>query len=381
MSPELIVISLMRTCKWINVLMPNSQYVARAKQRKIEVTSNGIRWTEEGFELFTPLFKFFKINSNPNEGLAMKKTMNDATVLKLSVRNINEEALEEQTTIVPIERLKLHLDESMTFGLQCSNCHNNLMAPRRFNFIIPFPIFTMDPRKLFCGNGNSAPILSDGELYYALNLIVISPRILGQGVIRNREQLHCRRCLQLLGESLGGQAAVKLYVDTLWVISQENRRLEQLFEQLSVTQLMFHLLHNAVPISQEQRRLFLKSVRPDGQLHYMLLLVNSHPLHLLRSNLSLSEMFSIDESDGLHSQSKRQRLTTKKPVHEVKVTGFRGCRINYQIFCNDEQLSDNCELFEKWLAEGTPMLRISHTMMMDLLQELKMNESLAAKVE
>ncbi|XP_034486642.1 uncharacterized protein LOC117791096 [Drosophila innubila] len=392
MPLELIVISLMRTSKWINVLMMNSPEDDSTGQRRIVVTSNGIRWIEQDFEQFTPLGKFFEINTNPEEGLTVDKETDSETAMKISLLSINDEALEKHTVNVVIEGVHLQLNESMACGLQCSNCYKDLVDMRRFNCIRPMPIYTLKPTKYFCSNDQMHSTICEGDLYYALNYIVISPMILGKRVIRNREHLHCSRCLQLVGESLGEQMAVQLFVDTLFVSSRSQHevgRLEHLFDQLTVSQLMLHLLHDAVPISEEKTRLFLKTVRSDGQLHYMLLLVDTSQLHLLRSKLSLSE--HLNSTNGrrrspksyneLEPEPKRQRLSDIKPVHEVEVRGFRGCRISYHIFSSDEQLAANDELIEQWHKDGTPMLRISYAMMMDLHRELKINETLVAKME
>ncbi|XP_023165003.1 uncharacterized protein LOC111595467 [Drosophila hydei] len=428
MPLELIVISLMRTSKWINVLMLNTpdEDKARQQSRRIDVSSNGIRWIERDFEQFTPLGNFFEINTNPEAGITVDKETNNATALKLSLVHINDAALDQQTVDVSIEELRLLLNESMACGLHCSNCYNELVTERRFSCIRPMPIHTMEPLKYFCPSNKLPTFLDEGELYYALNYIVISPKVLSKRVIQCGGHVHCARCLQLVGESLGEKVAVQLYVDTLWVApggrdELPEGRLEKLFGQLTVSQLMLHLLQDAVPISEDKTRLFLKTVRPDGQLHYMLLLVDTSQLHLLRSKLSLIEDLNVSSSqkdsfddddeetnedcdsstesstesssdsafaaietsddDDSEPKAKRQRHSDSKPVHEVKVRGYRGCRINYHIFSSDEELAANTELIEQWRREGTPMLRISYMMMMDLLRELNVNELLVATLE
>lgn len=391
MPLDLIVISLMRTSKWINVLMVSSPDDDSTNPKQIDVTANGIRWIERDFEQFTPLGNFFKMNTNPEVGLNVDLDTDTETTMKISLLNINDEALEKQTVNVAIQGVKLNLNESMTCGLKCSNCYNDLVHTHRFSCIKRMSIYTQKPRKYFC----SKTTLSEGELYYALNYIIISQKILGKQVIRNREHLHCRRCLQLVGESLEDQTAVQLYVDTLWVSSRKQDevgmtegQLELLFDHLTVTQLMLHLLHDAVPISEDKTRLFLKTVRSDGQLHYMLLLVDTTQLHLLSSQPSLSEHFKINcnlnddnKYDEEEQKSKHHRLVEVKPVHEIEVRGFRGCRISYHIFSSDEQLAENDDLIDQWRNEGTPMLRISYAMMMDLHRELKINEALVSKME
>lgn len=432
MPLELIVISLMRTSKWINVLMLNTpeEDVARQQSRRIDVRSNGIRWIERDFEQFTPLGNFFKINTNPEAGITVDKETDNATALKLSLININDAALDQQTVNVAIEELRMFLTESMACGLHCTHCCNELVAERCFSSIRPMPIHTMEPQKYFCADKQAPKAVDEGELYYALNYIVISPQILGKRIYQSRGHIHCARCLQLVGESLGEKVAVQLYVDTLSVApaghnGQPEGCMEQLFGQVTVSQLMLHLLQNAVPISEEKTRLFLKTVRPDGQLHYMLLLVDTSQLHLLRSKLSLIDDLNASSSPKdsdydadtsrttSHSESSSESLTEyssdsdftalessdddeieprakrrcrrrrgqSKVVHEVKVRGYRGCRINYHMFRTDEELAANTELIDQWRREGTPMLRISYGMMMDLQRELNMNELLVSTLE
>ncbi|KAH8381245.1 hypothetical protein KR093_000517, partial [Drosophila rubida] len=404
MPMELFIASIMRPAKWVNMLIVNS---SNSKHRRIDVRTDGIRWREKNHEQFSRLGKFFQLKPKT---LKIEKEWRDEIAFRLNVTNFKVAALDEVTIHVPVDRLQLQLDESHTFGLQCNNCSNYVMPQRRFSFITQMPMVTMQPRKYFRINGTPAMTLSDGELYYGLNYIVMRQRVLGFGVMRNREHIHCRRCLQLVGEALDELMAVKLYVDTLWVISSKGGdrsqmsegQLEERFAPLSVSQVMLQLLPNAVPSSKHKSRIFLKAVRADGQLHYMLLLVDVRELRLLRSNQSLSEMFNLNcnvkrtARKGLkanrkgqdacfwpsgESKPKRQRLGAEKTVHEVKVSGYRGCRVNYQIFGNDAQLSANSEVFEQWHAEGTPMLRISYTTMMDLMHELKMNEDLVNKLE
>lgn len=430
----MIVISLMRTSKWINVLMvntpgkvedvgednPQRQQQQQRDERRIDVRPNGIRWIEPGFEQFTPLGKFFEINASPESGITINKDLQNAMAMKLSLHTINDEALDRKTKEVRIKDLRLLWNESMACALHCSHCQKELVAVQRFSRIRPMPICTMMPHKYFCPKDKGAcPTLAEGELYYALNYIVISPKILGRRVIRNKGHIHCGRCLQLVGESLGESMAVQMYVDTLSLaLKHRNKmqlpmdKLEQHFERLTVSQLMLHLLHDAVPISEEKTRLFLKTVRPDGQLHYMLLLVDTKQLHLLRSvmsrtpvvssdsssesgsgnsNMSTSDDDDVEDEDAMEDanddqdnepQEKRQRLdNNNRPVQVMQMQGYRGCRVNYRIFLSDEELAAHDDLIEKWRSEGTPLLRISYKMMMSLLHELKSNELLVATLE
>ncbi|TDG52031.1 hypothetical protein AWZ03_001701 [Drosophila navojoa] len=416
MPLELIVISLMRTDKWINVLMLNTpdEDFGRLQSRRIDVSSDGIRWIERDYEQFTPLGKFFEINTNPEAGITVDKETSNATALKLSLVRINDAALDQQTVDVGIKELQLLLSGTCT--LHCTNCYNELVAARCFSSIRPMPIQTMEPLKYFCPKNRVPTAVDEGELYYALNYIVISPQILGKRLVQCGGRIHCGRCLHLVGESLGEKVAVQLYVDTLWVGSagqdgMPEGRLEKFFGPLTVSQLMLHLLQDAVPISDESTRLFLKTVRPDGQLHYMLLLVDTKPLHLLRSKLSLIEDLNLGDYDAdisliSHSDSSSESITANssdsdsddsgpsvkrrrrphrsgdsKPVHEIKVRGYRGCRINYHMFSTDEELAANTKLIEQWRKEGTPMVRISYGMMMDLLRELNVNELLVETLE
>lgn len=440
MPLDLIVISLMRTSKWINVLMvntpgeveaagednPQRQRQQQHQQRRIDVRPNGIRWIEPGFEQFTPLGKFFEINANPESGITMNKDLHNSTAMKLSLHTINDKALDRKTKEVRIKELRLLWNESMACALHCSHCQKELVAVQRFSRIRPMPICTMMPHKYFCPNDKGArPTLAEGELYYALNYIVISPKILGRRVIRNKGHIHCGRCLQLVGESLGEAVAVQMYVDTLSLAPKHHQnkmrlpmdKLEQLFGRLSVSQLMLHLLHDAVPISEEKTRLFLKTVRPDGQLHYMLLLVDTRQLHLLRSKMSRTPLVSSDSSSESGScnsnmstsdddddddvedvdededvedahddlvkepHEKRQRVDNSRPVQVMQMQGYRGSRVNYRIFLSDEELAAHDDLIEQWRSEGTPILRISYMMMMSLLHELKSNELLVATLE
>lgn len=431
MPLELIVISLMRTSKWINVLMLNTpeEDFGQLQSRRIDVSSDGIRWIERDFEQFTPLGKFFEINTNPEAGITVDKETSNATALKLRLVRINDAALEQETVNVGIEKLQLLLNESMACALHCTNCYNELVAERCFSSIRPVPVPTMEPLKYFSSKKRMTTAMDEGELYYAINYIVISPQSLGKGVLQCGGNIHCARCLQLVGESLGEKLAAQLYVDTLWMAPGAQTglpegRLEKLFGQLTVSQLMLHLLQSAVPISDEKTRVFLKTVRPDGQLHYMLLLVDTNPLHMLRSKLSLIEDLNISSSpkdsdydadasltsnsdssiesivenssdsdsdsdsdfttDDSGPRAKRRRCGRRyesKPVHEVKVRGYRGCRLIYYMFSTDEELTANTKLIEQWRKEGTPMLRISYMMMMDLLRELTVNELLVATME
>ncbi|XP_017856796.1 PREDICTED: uncharacterized protein LOC108609584 [Drosophila arizonae] len=425
MPLELIVISVMRTNKWINVLMLNTpqEDFDQLQSRRIDVRSDGIRWIESDFEQFTPLGKFFEINTNPEAGITVDKETSNSTALKLRLVRINDAVLDQQTVNVGIEKLQVFMNESMTCALHCTNCYNELVAERCFSSIRPVPIPTMEPLKYFYSEKQMPTAVDEGELYYGVNYIVISPQLLGKGVIQCGGNIHCARCLQLVGESLGEKLAAQMYVDTLWVSPSPQTglpegRLEKLFGRVTVSQLMLHLLQSAVPISDEKTRVFVKTVRPDGQLHYMLLLVDTNPLHMLRSKLSLIEDlnisnspkdsdydadasltsnsdssiesivenssdsdFTTDDSGPRAKRRRRLRRGKSKPVHEVKVRGYRGCRLTYYMFSTDEELTANTKLIEQWRKEGTPMLRISYGMMMDLLRELTVNELLVATME
>ncbi|XP_030381987.1 uncharacterized protein LOC115629626 [Scaptodrosophila lebanonensis] len=408
-----IVISMMRSNKWINVLMLNS---GESRNKVINVSANGIRWIERNCEQRLLLSEYFLINTegvnspgggtggeaggssgssvNPGNTASsendscnvsnvryLRSPEGDATLLGLSLQCVDDEALNNNTVEVGINPLQLRFDENTPIALHCGHCATELVPMRRYG-PVAIPVCTMEAASYFCPKNKTPLIPSENEIFYGLNHIVINPRLFEGCVTQNRMHVHCNSCLQQLGDILGDGVALQLWADTLCIgrlnaDGTPSQYLMELFRPVTSVQLMLRLLHDAVPISFEQTRLFLKTVRPDGQLLYLLLLIDTHQIHLLRSKLALTS--------DLHGPQQQPRAliyhVEGHSIQDIELNGYKGCRINYQTFFSDEELKANHDLISLWQEMGTPMLRISHKMMVELVSDLNMNERLVMNLE
>ncbi|XP_017040990.1 uncharacterized protein LOC108087915 [Drosophila ficusphila] len=428
MPVDQVLISYIRSCNWINVLLLRSMNLFKpvlleSPREMLEVSPNGIAWSEQNLEYRIMVDKFFEIAVKTNDGntpyTLVEMLSNNHLVFGLSLRRITYRALEEHTIEVDQKDLPLHVNALTPCSFHCSNCANEIISRWQYLHIRQVPLTTMRPQNYFSARYRLPVYPGAHDLFYGLNYLVICTALLGDGVtsFRNRRRIECSRCKQYVGEFLGRAVAVELYADALRMLTEESPlELKEIFGHVTPTQIMLRLLHDAEPTHNEKTRLFLKATRPDGQLHYLQLQVNIRQLHILRSEVETSEvldpaqplpievdtssesdfeMNSIDLSsssttnsestdEGMDRSVARPKTPEEIPpksVQYVKLRGFRGCRVKYLFSGNDEDLNRNHNIIEAWRDSGTHLLRISYEIMAELMGELNANEQMVAALE
>ncbi|KAH8306446.1 hypothetical protein KR018_011539 [Drosophila ironensis] len=420
MPLDQVYIALLRNRNWIRVVLLRSvnlfqpETTSSYPSEMVEVKSNGITWFEKHLEYRIELSRFFKIAVKTEEGepiFAIAETVDNNVRFGLALNDINHREL---VCDVDLGALRIHIQPTTTFSLHCSNCSCEVMPRRKFRHVLPVPATTMRPQNYFCGRKGSVYPRED-QLFYGLNHLVVCPQVIVPKFKyrRGHRRLQCPRCLQDLGEILGYNVAAQLNADTLRLLQWDGEsasHFSDIFGHVTATQMMVRLLHDADPVNMMKARIFLKAVRPDGQLHYLQLLVDTHQLKILRSELipestwpssseegateSSSEsdfcLMSSDSSDDSpqHADNLRPPLPIRAPpprppklVTYVGVRRYRACRIKYLVSASDSELATNHDMFMLWRREGTRMLRISYTMMAELIGELNANEHMAAALE
>ncbi|KAH8242678.1 hypothetical protein KR032_001084 [Drosophila birchii] len=438
-----VIISYLRKRNNINVLLLRSfdlfkpGTLTQAPGELIKVTPNGISFSEKNLEYRIILDEIFELaikseEGDPLYGVGESKANNVSFGLYL--QQVNLRMMDHLTIDVKLGELPLRISPDTPCSLHCSNCANEVIRRHQFLRIQPVPVITMRPHSFFCGRYKIPVYPQEDQLFYGLNYMVICFLLLGSGMIRSwgRRRLECSRCRQVVGNVLGQDVAILLYADTLRVITggaEDNSqvKVQEIFGHVTATQLMIRLLHDAEPINPERTRIFLKAVRPDGQVHFLQMLVDTHQLHLLRSELPAPkelEAFKDEQKSPAHSDTSSEddleiknsdtssssissdaqeadldmlrphstpyaaagtgqppEQVPKKIISYVELRGFRGCRIKYLFSGSDQEMADNQEILDQWHDEGAREFRVSYPMIMELLAELNANENLVAALE
>ncbi|XP_017076787.2 uncharacterized protein LOC108111744 [Drosophila eugracilis] len=416
MPIDQVFISYLRNSNWINVLLLRSMNLFRpvlvgSPKELLEVTPNGIVWIENNLEYRIMLNEYFDITTKTEDGLipfSHAEILGNNLAFGLGLRRIRHPALNHHTIEVEQTDLPLNINTYTVCSMHCCNCANEIIEPRQYHQIQEIPRTTMKPQNYFCARNRVPVYPMDDELYYGLNYLVISTEILGNGIktMRGRRRIMCSLCKQFVGEFLGRDVAVQLYADALRLVTEDKPvNFKDIFGHVTATQILLRLLHDADPNGPEKSRLFLKAIRPDGQLQYLHLHIDTNQVHILRSELDTSEDlkpveelaieadtssdsdFEIILSDSSTSSSNSTKSkvadveTAEPTVQYIHLRGFRGYRLRYIFSENDQELNQNYEITRTWFDEGSRILRISYLMMSELITELKANEHVAAFLE
>ncbi|EDW80483.1 uncharacterized protein Dwil_GK11543 [Drosophila willistoni] len=424
MPLEHVVISYVRDANWLNVLMLKSVDILQpytnplvSQDRRIEVNPYGFRWLEAQVEQRVPFKDMFEVNHDLEDQMMLghaEETGIDIT-FGLSLKRINHFLLERNTVNVELEKLRMTIDENVLSTLYCSQCANEIVQTRCFGHIRPFPVLTMRPETCFATKYPVNVYPRDDGIFFGLNYIVVSPRVLGtRGILyfSNAQgcSVVCGRCRQLLGEVLGDGVAILLYADTIRSSPFMSFQLNEIFKHVNTTQIMLRLLYDGMPMNAEKSRLFLKCIRPDGQHHYLVIL-EIRPIHIFRSKVCLTDdidqpvepsiSFTDSSSEGSQDTdtsstssgkrsdhgragnraAKRQRSGLNRSVTSVDLEGYRGRRLKYLFFRTDEEIANATENLQEAITNDSLVVRISYVMLMELVNELNYNEQMVASLE
>ncbi|KAH8361913.1 hypothetical protein KR200_008398 [Drosophila serrata] len=425
-----------------DLLKPDTLLIPGAQA--IEVAPNGISYTENNVEYRIVLDDMFeltvKFEDDRYYGAASQRASN--VTFGLILQRVNVRKIADVIIDVKLGELPLRISSSAPCSLHCSNCANEVIRRQQYLRIQPVPVITMRPHSFFCGRHKIPVYPQEDQLFYGLNYVVICFLMLGNGVTRSwrRRRLECSRCRQVVGDVLGQDVAIRLFADALRVKTdgpdgQSPVKFRQIFGHVTATQLMMRLLHDAELINPDKTRLLLKAVRPDGQVHYLQMMVDTQQLYLLRSQMpgltehelygderkspernspdrsdtssegdieinnsytsSSSFNSSIQEADEymVTPQSPPYGPTTppqliqpseiapKKIISYVALRGFHGVRIKFLFSETDQELVANQEILEQWFDEGAREFRVSYAMIMELLAELNANVNMVAALE
>ncbi|EDV49398.1 uncharacterized protein LOC6553983 [Drosophila erecta] len=420
MPLDQVVITYVRSSSWINVLLLRSMNLFQpvlvespSVSELIEVSPNGFCWYEQNVEYRIMVNEVFDIGTKTNGGSVVEMQGSHVS-FGLVLRRIRHRVLDELTINVKQGELPLRISPDVPCSLHCSNCANEIIGQRQYDQIREVPMTTMKPHNYFCPR-NVYP--SEEELYYGLNYLVVCFEVLGNGVTttRGRRRVLCSRCKQCVGEIIGRDVGVQLYADTLRLVTSDSAlEFKEIFGHVTPTQIMKRLMNDADTFDLEQTGLFLKAVRPDGQLQLLHMQMDTKQMHILRSELDVSDIvkpsadlstevdtssesdMDMNLSDSSSSNSSAPETgndkiatpprpttpkgTPPKTVQYVRMRGFRGCRVTYLFSGSDSDLIENHEVSMTW-RERTRLLHISYTMMADLLGELNANENMLASLE
>ncbi|XP_022213435.2 uncharacterized protein LOC111068337 [Drosophila obscura] len=394
----------------------------------IVINPNIICWSEKKIqhriivgEYFEFVTRFGLEDRDPVYTQSLK--FSDCISFNLKLHEINLELLMRQTLKVDIMDLRINLVANKPFSLHCSNCATELIQMRTYRIIDPLPMYTKRVPRDFWDSLELRNISYSEQIYYGLNQIVMSANHIQFDTkmiyCRKRRRVLCPGCPRVLGTFL--PRAVCLHADALRIGTRASpaARLEfnELFGHITPTQLMLRLMQDT-----EMSRMFLKCVRPDGQMHYMLLVpemkkiqfllskpslfskIDMKPLDFMDADTSSESDDSSDSSNESCSSSTdedspnsidnpgstpipspiksmdhaRRPNTTRKSIEHVFLTPYNGYNVKYIFASTDSELCDLKDTIHDWRDNNVRSLRISYAMMIELVSELNANEHIAA---
>ncbi|XP_033167085.1 uncharacterized protein LOC117145507 [Drosophila mauritiana] len=427
MSLDQVIVNCLRNKNWISVLLLRSMDLFQPVLVEssnvfhlIEVSRNGIIWHEKNVEYRIMMDDFFDISTRTHVGdvpVTLVEMKGNHVSFGLYLHRIRYSILDALTVYVELGELPMRISPYHSCSLHCSNCTNEIIGQRQYYHIQEVPITTVLPQIYFCPRNRIPVYPSEEELYYGLNYLVVCTEILGNGVetIAGRRRVLCSRCKKCLGEFITRDVGVQLYADALRFVTLDSPlEFKEIFDHVTPTQIMMRLVNDGENSGPDQRRLFLKAVRPDGQLQLLHLELDTKQMHILRSELKMPDSVKpnvslpmetdtssesdvdMNDSDTSSNYSMLQtgdeeipptprsttpRGTPTKTVQYVRLRGYRGWRVRYLYSGSDQDLIDHDEVYMNWTYEKTRLFYISHLMMADLLCELNANENLVASLE
>ncbi|XP_017145207.1 uncharacterized protein LOC108157591 [Drosophila miranda] len=389
--------------------------------KNIEISTSAIFWIEKNTQHRIVLGEYFNIE-NVNE----TKVLIDCIFLKLMLCEVNLERLMKQAVRVGIKCLRINLVANKPFSLHCSNCAIELSQMRAYRLVAPLPGLNMRLPRDIWDSLEVKNIAHFDQIYYGPNQIVMSANHIKFDTkmiyCPRRRRVECPGCSRVLGTFLS--KAVCLHADALRMGTRVSPAapldFNELLGHITPTQLMLRLLKHVY-----KSRLFLKTVRPDGQIHYLLLMTELKKLTFLRSKLSLSSKLdptpvnfpdgdtSSEYEDSTESSSDDSIMSssstsidkdspntvdltsstprtprkmfenniTNKPINYVYLTPYNGCRVEYIFASNDSELRDIHSTVDNWRDNNMRSLRISYSMMIDLVSELNANAHIEAALQ
>ncbi|KAH8306202.1 hypothetical protein KR018_003932 [Drosophila ironensis] len=399
MPLEQVYMALLRNRDWMNVVLLRSGDLLQADNgcnnpiELVVANPNGFSWREQDVEYRMELLRFFQIDVRSNHFRVCKKVGKHLS-FGLALGKIKHA---EMAGDVVVGELPLLINSSTIFSLHCSNCSVELITTRQFRDIQAVPLVTMKPSTVFCGNYNALVYPREYQLFYGLNYVVVSPTVLGAKVkyTNNFRHLQCSRCLHYIGEVLGFSVAVQLYADALRVLKrncESPSEFSDIFGHVTATQMLLRIMYDADLVDMTKARIILKAVRPDGQLHFLLLLMDINQIQILRSQLlpptnpENDESSNGSDSNAMINNKKDGKLPNSqmnppKVVKYLKIRGYAATRIKYLICSSDVELAANHGMYHEWVEDGSTPLRVSYSMMAELIMELNVNENLVAILE
>ncbi|XP_002137805.2 uncharacterized protein [Drosophila pseudoobscura] len=404
--------------------------------KNIDISPSSIFWIEKNTQHRILVGEYFDF-----ENVHEARGLIDCIFLNLKLCETNFECLMSRTVRVEIKGLRINLVANKPFSLHCSNCAKELSQMRAYRLVAPLPGIAMRVPRDFWDNFEMTKIAHFDQIYYGLNQIVMSANHIKFDTemiyCPSRRRVLCPGCSRVLGTFLSN--AVCLHADALRMGTRVSPAapldFNELLGHITPTQLMLRLLKNV-----DKSRLFLKTVRPDGQIHYLLMMTESKKLTFLRSKLSLSSKLDpkpvnfpdadtssewensmesssdgIENDDSMNSSSsisidkdspntvdlssftprpprkmfgkhdgretERTASTPNKPINYVYLTPYNGCRVQYIFASNDSELRDIQNTVDNWRDNNMRSLRISYSMMIDLVSELNANEHIEAALQ
>ena len=178
--------------------------------------------------------KFFDINVKSFHSLLVSENFISFRFITANEKQFDEEVLTINDSSSKFQRIQVNVDVTggRGFSVTCSNCDSLLTTDQEVSLrrILELPSSNLDVSEWFCHRHADEKLFDDsncfdeatqqfqpklGDSFYGPFCLLMNAQLFDKARLRvKRKLIHCKRCLQLLGE-FNGQRIVKLWCESV----------------------------------------------------------------------------------------------------------------------------------------------------------------------
>lgn len=260
--------------------------------------------------------KFFDINIKSFHSLLVKDNFMSFRFISATEKQFDTEVLKVHCPSTKFQRIKLSVDsiKEELVVIACSNCDSSLTVEKEVPLkrILELPSNNLDVSDWFCHRHGDEKLFDDSQnkeetvsscfdekthkfqpklndLFHGPFCLLMNSQVFDKSRLRQKRQLiHCKRCLQLIGE--GNSAMVKFWCESVKFNGKP------FFDVASPIDLIKHVIKNHLAcdglmfLPPIVRIIFESSNPTDDKKVNLLIQVMDKNLQLLRLNLTSSQL-------------------------------------------------------------------------------------------
>jgi hypothetical protein len=307
---------------------------------------------------------FFEINIKSFHSLLVKENFISFRFITASEKQFDTEVLKVNGTTNQFQRVNLNVDSNINDGdvaITCSNCDSSLTVEKdvKLRRILELPSSNLDVSDWFCHRHGDEKLFNDGQnhehetttcfneetqqfqpktddLFYGPFCLLMNSQLFDKNRLRQKRKLiHCKRCLQLIGE--GRNSITKFWCESVKFNGQT------FFDVASPMNLIKNVIKNHLAydgltfLAPIVKIIFESAVPTDDKKVHILIQVMDKNLQLLKldqENSELVERRSIKVMYlKLNQDNHDDERTLKYWQKDISITTFELSFKMYHTFC------------------------------------------------